>query len=77
MQFSFPKFFGANSPGTPQKSIFLTAQARVLVLFDISKYLTDKYLDIVWGCPPGNPPKNPFFEWLKQEFYFFLISVDI
>ena len=26
----------------------LTAQARVLVLFDISRYLTDKYFDIVW-----------------------------
>ena len=24
-----------------------------------------------------NPPKNQFFEWLKLEFYFFLISVDI
>ena len=41
----------------PQKINFLTAQARVLVLFDISRYLTDKYFDIVWGCPPPDIPK--------------------
>ena len=36
------------------------AQDRVLVVFDISRYLTDKYLDIVGGChPPGNPPNGP------------------
>ena len=35
------------------------AQARALVLFDISRYLTDKYFDIVWGChiPPRGPPQ--------------------
>ena len=71
----------------PKKFIFLTTQARVLVVFDISRYLTDNYFDIVWGChPPRGPPREPsqmgppkkqFFEWLKLEFYFFLISVDI
>ena len=42
---------------TPQKSIFSTALARVPVCFDISRYLTDKCFDIVWGClPPNGPP---------------------
>ena len=65
MQFFLPKFFGATPPGTPpkwgpKKSSFLTAQARVLVLFDISRYLPDKYFDIVWGChPPGTPQIDP------------------
>ena len=31
------------------------AQARVIVVFDISRYLTDKYFDIVWGCHPPKP----------------------
>ena len=70
----------------PQKINFLMAQARVPVLFDISGYLTDKYFDIVWGWHlPGDPfkwtpqmePQKSIFEWLKFEFYFFLISVDI
>ena len=31
--------------------------------FNIRRYLTDKYFDIVWGCqppppPPGDPPKS-------------------
>ena len=30
------------------------------VFYDIRRYLTDKYFDIVWGChPPGNPPNGP------------------
>ena len=30
------------------------------MFFDISRYLTDKYFDIVWGChPPGTPPNVP------------------
>ena len=40
---------GATPPGTPkwtpQKSIFLTAQLRVPVFYDIRRYLTDKYFD--------------------------------
>ena len=48
-QVFLPKFFGATPPGTPQKwgpkkSIFWMAQARVPVVFDISRYLTDKIL---------------------------------
>ena len=78
MQFFLPKF-GATPPETqpkwgPKKSIFWTAQTRVLVVFDISRYLTDKYFDVVWAC---HPPKNQFFELLKLEFYFLLISADI
>ena len=49
----------------PKKTIFLTAQARVLVLFDISRYLTDKYFEIVWGCHPLGPPQ---IEPLKINF---------
>ena len=30
------------------------------VFYDISRYSTDKYFDIVWGChPPGDPPNGP------------------
>ena len=45
----------------PPKSIFGMAQARVLLCFDISRYLTDKYFDIVWGCDPplGTPQMDP------------------
>ena len=51
---------------TPQKSIFGTAQARVPVFYDISRYLTDKYFGIVWGChAPGDPPK-----WTPQKSIF-------
>ena len=63
MQLFLLKFFGATPPGTPpkwgpKKSIFLMAQARVLLFFAISRYFTDKYFDIVWGChPPNGPPK--------------------
>ena len=51
-------------PWTPQtappKSIFWTAQLRVSVCFDIRRYLTDKYFDIVWGChSPVDLPKVP------------------
>ena len=36
------------------------------VFYDISRYLTDKYFDIVWGChPPRDPPKNQFFLWFN------------
>ena len=73
-------FFGATPPGTPlkwgpKKSMFWTAQARVLVCFDITRYLTDKYFDIIWRChlprdPPNGPPKNQFFEWLKLGWQF-------
>ena len=65
----------------PQKSIFSTAQARVPVFYDISRYLTDKYFDIVWERqslrgPPNGPRKNQFFEWLNLECQCFMISAD-
>ena len=58
------------------------AQARVPVFYDISRYLTDKYFDIVWEChPPRDPPKwnpkNQFFERLDLGCQFILISGDI
>ena len=31
------------------------AQARVLHFYDISRYLTNKYFDIVWEFPPPPP----------------------
>ena len=44
--------------------------------YDISKYLSDKYFDIVWGAtPPGtpqiDPPKNQFFERLNLRVPMF------
>ena len=53
-----------------------------LVFYDISRYLTDKYFDIVWGChppedPPNGPPKNEFFERLNLECQCFMILADI
>ena len=65
---------GAPPPGTPQitppKLIFSMAQARVPVFYDIRRYLTDKYFDIVWGChapedSQNGPLKNEFFERLN------------
>ena len=59
------------------------AQLRVPVYFDISKYLTYKYYDIVWGATPPSgtpqidPPKNQFFEWLNLGCQSVLISADI
>ena len=56
------------------------AQARVSVFY-ISKYLTDKYFDIVWGSPPETPqmdlPKNQFFERFNLVCQSVLISADI
>ena len=58
------------------------AQGRVLLFFDISTYLTEKYFDVVWdatprGPPQMDPPKINFFKRLKIEFYFVLMSADI
>ena len=48
------------------------------MFYDISRYLTDKYFDIVWGAtPPNGPPKNEFFERLNLECQCFMISADI
>ena len=83
MQFFLPKFFWGYSTGDPpkmglQKINFWTAQARELVLFDISSYLTDKYFDIVWGCqPPRGPPQKSIFWTAQARALLFLISVDI
>ena len=56
------------------------AQAWMLVFYDISRYLTDKYFDIVWECypppprdPPNRIPKNQFFERLNLGCQFILI----
>ena len=39
----------------PQSSIILNGLNYSASFLDISRYLTDKFLDIVWGYPP---PKN-------------------
>ena len=36
------------------------------MFYDISRCLTDKYFDIVWGCHPQGPPK-----WTPQKSIFF------
>ena len=42
------------------------AQAGVPVFYYISRYLTDKYLDIVWGYFSKNsPPQNSIFRMAK------------
>ena len=63
------------------------AQLRVPVCYDISRYLTDKYFDIVWalwfggattlGTPQMNPPKNQFFLRLNLGCQSVLITADI
>ena len=45
------------------------------MLFDITRYLTEKYFDIVWGFPPPRGPPNElltnqFFEQLKLGCQF-------
>ena len=45
----------------PSRNQFFMAQLRVPICFDISRYLTDSYFDIVWGChsPRGPPQMDP------------------
>ena len=67
---------------TLQKSMFWTAELRVPVFYDISRCLTDKYFNIVWGChpagyPPNWPPKNQIFQWLNLGCQSVVISGDI
>ena len=41
---------------TAQKSNFYSLTSALVFYFDISKYLRDKYFDIVWKhLPPGTP----------------------
>ena len=57
------------------------AQFKVQVCYDISRYLTDKYFDIVWGAIPQGPlkwtPKNQFFERLNLRCQSVMILGDI
>ena len=66
----------------PPKINFSMAQLSVPLFYDNSRYLTDKYSYIVWGChPPRGPPKwtlkNEFFEGLKLRCQCFMISADL
>ena len=49
------------------------AQTSLPVCFDISRYLTDKYFDIVWGCylPRGPPKRSP------QKSMFFTAQLGV
>ena len=49
------------------------------MFYDISRYLTDKYFDIVWGChllgdPPIDPPNINFFNGSAIVPVFYDIS---
>ena len=62
--------------------MFFMTQLRVPVCFDISRYLTDKYFDIAWGChTPGDSPKwipqNQFLLRLNLGCQCFMISAEI
>ena len=57
--------------GPPQNHFFWMAQVRVPVCLDISRYLTDKYFVIVWGC---HPPKINFLNSLTWVPVCFDIS---
>ena len=51
------------------------AQARVIVFFDISRYLKDKHFDSSWKYqPPGNPQKSIFLNDLTKGASVFNIS---
>ena len=88
MQFFLSRnFFGQlhrESPqnGAPKNQFFERLKLESYFFFDISRYLTDKYFDAVWGChppedPPNGPTKNQFFLRLKLGWQFVLISADI
>ena len=55
------------------------AQVRVPVFFALSRYLTDKYFDVLWGYGlPWEFPQIQLFERLHLRCQCFLISaVDI
>ena len=53
-------------------------QARAIILFALSRYLEDKYFDIVWVChshrnTPNGPQKNNVLNGLSQEAIFLSI----
>ena len=64
------------------KNVIILNKA-VLFLIKLSRYLTDKYFDIVWGYLPKNyptpngHPKIQVFEWIKLGCKLFLILLNI
>ena len=60
-----PEIFLGQLPREPPqngapKNQFFERLAMVPVFLDISRYLRDKYFDIIWGYhPPGDPPNGP------------------
>ena len=76
-----PRGFPQNGP--PKKFIFCLAQTRLPVFFDINRYLTDTYFDILWGChlpqrpPQSGPPKKSVLWTTTFTIPVFLISVNI
>ena len=59
---------------TPQKWIFWRAQSTMLRFYDISRYLTDKYFDIVWGC---HPPSRGTPKWTPQKSIFWTAQLRV
>ena len=57
----------------PPESNFFNGLTLGASVFDISRYLADKYFDIVWRYP-RRPPQNQFFERLNLGCHFFDIS---
>ena len=54
-------YFGGAPPKCPIKNQFFESLNQGARFFDISRYLTDKYFEIVWGYQPsGDPPKINF-----------------
>ena len=45
------------------------------MFFDISRYLGNKYFDIVWGATSMGHPKKLYFERLNLGCHCFLITV--
>ena len=42
----------------------------IFSFFDISRYLTDKYFDMVWGCRSLGTPQNQVFKQLNLGCHF-------
>ena len=80
----FSRNFWGNSIGNPPNGaskyqFFERLKLRCYFFFNISRYLTDKYFNVVWGChPPGDspnrPPKSTFWMAQARVLLFFDIS---
>ena len=60
-----------------QKPLFGMAQARVPVLFAVSRYLRYKYFDVVWGIAPSGISHKTNVSNDFTVTVFFISAVDI